>query len=166
MRQLWAPWRMPYLRGEQPHVEGCVFCRKLDAVDADEHVLYRGEHSFAVLNRYPYSNGHLMVVPSAHVASLRDLGQSVVLEMMWLVQQSERILISKLGPEGFNVGINEGRAAGAGIEEHLHIHVVPRWEGDANYMTVIAETRVIPELLSATYDRLAPAFAEFKRSSG
>jgi ATP adenylyltransferase len=157
---------MPYLRGEQPHMEGCVFCRKLDAEDVDEHVLCRGDHSFVVLNRYPYSNGHLMVVPYAHVASLRDLDERVVREMMWLVREAERILIEEFGPEGFNVGINEGRAAGAGIEEHLHIHVVPRWEGDANYMTVIAETRVIPELLSATYDRLAPAFADLGRTRG
>jgi ATP adenylyltransferase len=158
MKQLWAPWRMTYLRGEHKPVEGCVFCHKVDAADAAEHVLYRGSTCFVVLNRYPYSNGHMMVVPYAHVSSLTALSDEVLLEVFQLVRKVEHVLISAAAPQGFNVGINEGQAAGAGIEEHLHVHVVPRWEGDANYMTVIAGTRVIPESLDETYALLRPLF--------
>jgi ATP adenylyltransferase len=158
MRQLWAPWRMTYLRGEHDMVEGCVFCHKVDADDAEEHVLYRGATCFVVLNRYPYSNGHTMVVPYAHVSSLTALTDDVLLEVFRLVRKAERILMTAAAPQGFNVGINEGHAAGAGIEEHLHVHIVPRWEGDANYMTVIGRTRVIPETLDETYVMLRPLF--------
>ncbi len=154
---------MPYLRGEHRVVEGCVFCHKIAADDAEEHVLYRGEHCFVVLNRYPYSNGHLMVVPYAHVSSLQDLEASVLLEMIQLVQEAERILGEVQGPDGYNVGVNEGSAAGAGIEEHIHMHVVPRWEGDANYMTVIGQTRVIPQTLNGTYAMLRPHFDRISR---
>ena len=158
MRRLWAPWRMPYLRGEAKPVEGCVFCRKIEAEDAAEHVLFRGRHCFVVLNRYPYSNGHLMVVPYAHVGALGQLGDEVLLELVQTVCRAQSVLTQGFGPQGFNVGINEGHAAGAGIEEHIHVHVVPRWEGDANYLTVIGETRVIPQMLDQTYALLRPLF--------
>lgn len=158
MRQLWAPWRMPYLRGEHKRVEGCVFCRKLTADDGVEHVLYRGARAFVVLNRYPYSNGHLMVVPYQHTGGLEYLDDATLLEMMQLVRHALRILRTTQGPEGFNVGVNEGSAAGAGVEEHVHLHIVPRWRGDANYMTVIGETRVIPEMLDESYALLRPYF--------
>ncbi|MGC9469626.1 MAG: HIT family protein [Anaerolineae bacterium] len=159
---MWAPWRMPYLRGECREVEGCIFCKKRDADDAEEHILFRGLHCFVMLNRYPYSNGHLMVVPYAHVSSLVALDDEVLLEMLQLVRVSQRILMETQGPTGFNVGVNEGSAAGAGIEEHIHMHVVPRWEGDANYMTVIGETRVIPQMLDDTYALLRPHFDRYR----
>lgn len=158
MKQIWAPWRMSYLRGERPKVDGCVFCQKVTQADNGEHILYRGRHCYVMLNRYPYSNGHMMVVPYAHVSALTALGDAALLEMFQLVQHAQRILQEAQGPEGFNVGINEGSAAGAGIEEHLHVHVVPRWAGDANYMTVVGETRVIPQMLDETYAMLRPYF--------
>ncbi len=160
MKQLWAPWRMAYLQGEEDRVGGCVFCHKKENVsdDAEAHVLYHGDHCFVVLNRYPYSNGHLMIVPYAHISSLLDLDETTLLEMTKLVQHALRILEQTQGPEGFNVGINQGSAAGAGITAHLHLHIVPRWEGDANYMTVIAETRIIPQMLDETYAALRPHF--------
>jgi len=158
MRQLWAPWRMAYLRGEHDPVDGCVFCHKVDADDVTEHVLYRGTTCFTVLNRYPYSNGHMMVVPYAHVSSLTALSDEVLLEVIQSVCRAERVLLDAASPQGFNVGINEGHAAGAGIEEHIHVHIVPRWDGDANYMTVIGGTRVIPESLDETYAMLRPLF--------
>jgi ATP adenylyltransferase len=159
---------MPYLQGDHPKMDGCVFCHKVDADDAEQHVLYRGEFCFVVLNRYPYSNGHMMVVPYAHVSRLVELENPALLELLQLAQHAQRILRDSQGPQGFNLGINEGSAAGAGIEEHLHLHVVPRWAGDANYMTVIGETRVIPQLLSETYLVLRPLFdrIEPSRSAG
>lgn len=159
MKQLWAPWRMDYLQGEgKEEVEGCIFCNKIERPDEEEHILYRGARSYVTLNRYPYNNGHLMVVPYAHVRGLEDLDTEILLEMMQLVQASLRILSGVYAPEGFNVGINEGAAAGAGIEEHLHVHVVPRWSHDANYMTTIGQTRVIPEMLDETYAIFRPHF--------
>lgn len=158
MKQLWAPWRMPYLRGEHVKVEGCLFCRKLDQEDASEHVLYRGERCFVVLNRFPYNNGHLMVVPYAHTGQLEDLDDATLLEMMQLVRHSLRFLRHVYNPNGFNVGVNEGSAAGAGVAEHVHLHIVPRWDGDANYMTVVGGTRVIPESLDDTYAAFRPLF--------
>lgn len=162
MKQLWAPWRMSYLQEDHPRVKGCVFCEKVDADDELQQVLYRGETCYVALNRYPYSNGHLMIVPYAHVSRLAALNDAALLEMMQLAQHTQRILREAQGPEGFNLGINEGSAAGAGIEEHLHLHIVPRWAGDANYMTVIAETRVIPQMLEATYALLRPYFDQLR----
>ncbi|MGC9521724.1 MAG: HIT family protein [Anaerolineae bacterium] len=163
MKRIWAPWRMRYLKGEHRAVEGCVFCHKITADDAEEHVLYRGKHCFVVLNRFPYSNGHLMIVPYAHVSSIQDLEAPVLLEMVQLLQEAQRILGEVQAPDGYNVGINEGSAAGAGIEEHIHMHIVPRWEGDANYMTVIGDTRVIPQSLDDTYAMLRPHFDRISR---
>jgi ATP adenylyltransferase len=149
---------MSYLRGEAEPVGRCVFCRKIEAVDAAEHVLYRGPHCFVVLNRYPYSNGHLLVVPYSHVGALAQLADEVLLDLIQTVCAAQSVLRKASGPQGFNVGINEGHAAGAGIEAHIHVHIVPRWEGDANYLTVIGETRVIPQMLDQTYALLRPLF--------
>ena len=149
---------MPYLRGSDDDSEGCIFCNKVSSSDATGHVLYRGRTCFVVLNRYPYSNGHMMIVPYAHVSSLIQLDDAVLLEMLQLAREAQRVLLESAGPQGFNVGINEGSAAGAGIEEHIHMHIVPRWEGDANYMTVIGGTRVIPQMLDETYAELRPLF--------
>jgi ATP adenylyltransferase len=149
---------MSYLRRGDKPAEGCVFCHKIAAADEVEHVLYRAEHCFVMLNRYPYSNGHLMVVPYMHVSSLTQLGDETLHELFQTVCLAQTVLEQATGPQGFNVGINEGHAAGAGIEEHIHVHIVPRWEGDANYLTVVGETRVIPQMLDQTYVLLRPFF--------
>ncbi|MGC9395261.1 MAG: HIT family protein [Anaerolineae bacterium] len=158
MKQLWAPWRMPYLRGENTKVAGCLFCQKLTQEDAVEHILYRGARCAVMLNRFPYTNGHMMVVPYTHIGMLEDLDDATLLEMMQLVQHSLRALRQVFNPQGFNVGVNEGSVAGAGVAEHVHLHIVPRWAGDVNYMTVIGETRVIPQSLDETYAAFRPLF--------
>ena len=165
MKQLWAPWRMPYLRGENPKVDGCMFCEKLKSADAEEHILYRGVRCFVVLNRFPYSNGHMMVVPYRHTERLEELDDETSLELMQLVRHSLTFLREAYHPDGFNVGVNEGSAAGAGVAEHVHLHIVPRWRGDANYMTVIGETRVIPESLDDTYATFRPYFDALKTAT-
>ena len=158
MKQLWAPWRMPYLRGENAHVAGCLFCHKLTQGDAAEHILYRGAHCAVMLNRFPYTNGHMMVVPYTHTGSLETLDDAILLETMRLVQHCLRALRQVFNPQGFNIGVNEGHVAGAGVAEHIHLHIVPRWAGDVNYMTVVGETRVIPQSLDDTYAQLRPLF--------
>lgn len=139
----------------------CVFCNKiLPGDDRAEHVLWRGELAFMVLNRYPYNNGHLLILPYAHVASLEDLPPAVLTEMMLLVNRGLAALRKAMDPHGFNVGLNLGRAAGAGIESHVHIHVVPRWGGDTNFMTTVSDTRNIPETLDQSFDRLCRVLRE------
>lgn len=162
MKQLWAPWRMTYLKGENPRADGCVFCEKLKCDDATEHVLYRGEHCYVALNRFPYNNGHMMVIPYTHTGALPDLDDATLLEMMQLVRHCLGFLGEVYGPQGFNVGMNLGSAAGAGVAEHVHLHIVPRWAGDANYMTVVGETRVIPESLDETYATFRACFDDLK----
>lgn len=156
MKRLWAPWRLSYLRSDASDREkGCLLCDMLHAgEDSKKHVLYRGEHVFVALNLYPYSNGHLMVVPNRHVATLEDLDEATLTELMALTQQCLALLRTAYKPEGFNVGFNIGSAAGAGIADHLHQHVVPRWVGDTNFMSTVAETRVIPEWIDQTYAEL------------
>ncbi len=154
---LWAPWRMEYILGEK--VEGCIFCTKpQEQQDAKNYIVWRGSHAFIIFNRYPYNNGHLMIVPYAHVASLSALAAVQQAELMELTTRCEHILTRVLRPQGFNIGINLGTAAGAGIAEHLHLHIVPRWAGDTNYMTVVGDVRVIPQHLDETYQMLAPHF--------
>lgn len=144
---------MEYLVSEKR--DGCVFCEKM-ASDADREnlVLYRGERACIMLNLYPYNTGHLMVIPRGHAPSLEDLDAETRQEIMDLITLSLRVLRKALRPDGFNIGVNIGKAAGAGISEHVHVHVVPRWEGDTNFMPIMAETRVMPELLTQTYDKL------------
>ncbi|HYN89977.1 MAG TPA: HIT domain-containing protein [Ardenticatenaceae bacterium] len=140
--------------------EGCPFCRALEAGDdRAEHIVYRGKDAFVILNRYPYNNGHLLIMPYAHVADLDALDEPTRGEMMALVSRSVQALREASRPQGFNVGMNLGEPAGAGVADHLHIHVVPRWSGDTNYMTVVHHVRTIPELLAETYDRLQPILA-------
>lgn len=160
LQRLWTPWRMSYIRGEGKDLGGCPFCvlpRRGD--DAAALILHRGRSVYAILNAYPYNPGHLMVVPYRHVAGLEELTEQEVREMAGLVQRSVRALRSASGPHAFNIGMNIGTLAGAGIAEHLHQHVVPRWSGDTNFMPVVGQTRVLPELLEETYARLAPAFS-------
>ncbi|MFB0546158.1 MAG: HIT domain-containing protein [Anaerolineae bacterium] len=144
---------MKYLVGEKP--QGCIFCNKIaEDNDRENFVLYRGPKSCLMLNLYPYNSGHLMAIPYEHAPSLESLEEDTLLELMLLVRKSLTALRKLMNPDGFNVGVNIGKASGAGIDEHVHIHIVPRWEGDTNFMPVFAETRVVPELLHDTYDKL------------
>ena len=157
MRSLSAPWRMPYLMTSGSG-GGCIFCEALDGDDRDRLVLHRGRTGFVLLNRYPYSSGHAMVAPIAHEGELSALGEECLAEMMALLVRLEAALRAEYGPQGFNVGMNLGRCAGAGVEGHVHLHLVPRWSGDTNFMTTTAETRVLPEELTATWERLRRHF--------
>ena len=159
---MWAPWRMEYIAGEHDHGfegERCVFCalpRQED--DARTLILHRGEHAFVIMNAYPYNNGHLMTVPYAHVDDLRDLAPEVLTEMMTLAQTAQGVLAQAMRPQGFNLGLNQGRAAGAGIADHVHLHIVPRWVGDTNFMPVMGDVRVMPQHLGETYALLRGGF--------
>lgn len=156
MKHLWSPWRLEYLTA--PKVEGCVFCYAKESDDDRETlVLLRGERAFLILNRYPYNNGHFMVVPYEHVASLEDLDASTLTEMMLLLNRGLAALRATMHPEGFNVGANLGHCAGAGIEEHVHLHAVPRWSGDTNFMPIVGDMRVVPQTWLETYDELKAA---------
>jgi ATP adenylyltransferase len=157
MERLWTPWRLSYVTAGIPSSQ-CVFCDALARPD-EPLVVHTGERCFVILNKFPYNNGHLMVVPKRHVPRLSDLEPAELLEVMTLSQAAERALATTYAPHGFNVGINLGRSAGAGIGEHLHVHVVPRWDGDTSFMTVFGDTRVLPEELPVTAERLRPAFA-------
>ena len=154
MKRLWAPWRMAWIGGSRP-AAGCVFCTARDGVDdRDALVLLRGAHAFLILNAYPYAPGHLMAVTNRHVAAVGEAQPEELTDAMTLVQRGVAALSLEYRAEGFNVGLNQGRAAGAGIEDHLHVHVVPRWGGDHNFLTVVGDTRVLPEELTTTWDRL------------
>jgi ATP adenylyltransferase len=142
---------------------GCVFCDAADGRRADL-VLVRGDHAYVVLNLYPYNNGHLMVVPNRHVSALGALSEGEILDVMRLTKDAETALLEAYRPDGLNIGINLGRAAGAGIVHHLHVHLVPRWNGDTNFMSAIGEVRVLPEDLTATGNRLRPLFDRLKRA--
>jgi len=163
MRRLWAPWRMKYLTAGKPN--GCIFCEKAaENRDRENLILYRGENGFILLNLYPYTNGHLMVAPYQHVPSIEGVSLPVLADLMSLVQKSLAILRHAMHPDAFNVGINIGTAAGAGIIEHVHIHIVPRWQGDTSFMPVLAETRVVPDFLENTYDLLRKALQELEQA--
>jgi ATP adenylyltransferase len=157
MRRLWTPWRFKYIR-EQRLANGCVFCNAgQGSDDEDLLVVHRAEHSFVMLNRFPYTSGHIMVAPYQHVPRLSLISDQVAEEMMRLARRMEGILEKLYRPDGLNMGMNLGEAAGAGIEKHIHLHVLPRWHGDANFMTTVGETRVLPELLEETYARIRGA---------
>jgi len=157
MEHIWAPWRMEYIQMEKR--EGCVLCEipKQDN-DTANHVLYRGENNFIVLNTYPYNPGHLMIVPYHHVDSLEGLTDDELHEHIDTVRRSISVLREVFNPAGFNLGMNLGKVAGAGIDEHVHTHIVPRWQGDTNCMPVISDTRVIPQALAETYHKLEGKF--------
>lgn len=160
MDYLWTPWRYQYLTaGSKP--DGCVFCTAARERDDRRHlVVHRAEHNFVILNRYPYTSGHVMVVPYQHAASLAEVEDATLTELMMLAKASERHLRAVYRPDGLNLGINLGESAGAGIAGHLHLHALPRWTGDANFMTVVGETRVLPETLDVTWERLRAAFEQ------
>jgi len=156
MDHLWTPWRMTYLTNNQPKPDGCIFCNALATPEKDPQtfILYRGAHCFVILNLYPYNNGHLMIVPLEHVESIETMSIDAVTEMMTLSQHCVGVLRKAYNPQAFNIGINIGAAAGAGVPGHVHLHIVPRWSGDTNFMPVISNTRVIPEMIDETYKRL------------
>lgn len=161
MRNLWAPWRMEYILGKrEPY---CIFCPEGGGLgDPERLILYRGRWTMVMMNKYPYNNGHLLVAPWRHVAGLEDLTEEEMSDLMKKMQMCVKILRRLMHPDGFNVGLNLGGAAGAGVESHLHFHVVPRWEGDTNFMTVFADVRSIPEHLHQTYEKLRPHFDKEK----
>ena len=155
-RNLWAPWRMEYIDSLANEDAGCFLCRDRDhpADDRQQLVLWRGEHSFVVLNRFPYTSGHLLVAPLAHQATLGELDDPTLLEIQHHLVHTQELLSQAIRAQGFNVGINVGRCAGAGLPGHLHYHIVPRWNGDTNFMPVFAGVRVIPQSLTDLYDHL------------
>jgi ATP adenylyltransferase len=153
--RLWAPWRMDYIKQDKPDEEGCLFCRVHAAADdAGNLVLLRGEHAYLMLNAFPYTSGHLMAAPVRHTADFTSLSAAESAELMDLARRGMRALDAVYLPQGYNVGINLGVAAGAGIADHLHVHVVPRWVGDTNFMAAVGDTRVLPESLDETYRKL------------
>jgi ATP adenylyltransferase len=160
MDQLWAPWRMEYI-GKDAAPEGCIFCiQDVPEQDRQRLVLFRGQHAFIMMNRYPYSNGHLLVIPFRHTAEIGELAAEERLELFDLVVLARRVLNRCLHPQGYNIGMNLGKVGGAGVAEHVHFHIVPRWLGDTNFMPVFADVRVIPQHLEATYEMLRKAFDE------
>lgn len=161
MDKLWAPWRMEYIQDIDQRDEGCIFCAKPDEDnDRENLILSRGEKNFIIMNKYPYNNGHLMVVPYEHCSDSSEIDDAVALEMWQLTNTCKAVLTKAFHPDGFNIGMNIGRTAGAGIDQHIHMHIVPRWSGDTNFMPVIGETKVISQGLLEAYDKLAPYFAD------
>jgi ATP adenylyltransferase len=159
-QRIWAPWRLPYVKDASKDSEsGCIFCTK-PAEDDDEAnlIVHRGARCFVILNLFPYTNGHLMVAPFDHLATLQELDSGTLAELMALAQRAMTILDRSYRPHGYNVGFNQGRVAGAGFEAHIHMHVVPRWAGDTNYMPVLADTRVMPQSLEQSYEVLRGEF--------
>ena len=160
-QRIWAPWRLEYVKdASKDSADECIFCAKpADDDDAGNLIIHRGERCFVILNLFPYTNGHLMVAPFEHVGRLQEIDPEVTAEMMALAQRAMSRMEEVYDPEGFNVGINQGRVAGAGVEGHIHLHVVPRWAGDNNYMPVLADTRVMPQSLEESYDALRGGFS-------
>jgi ATP adenylyltransferase len=158
MDYLWTPWRYQYVT-TAGGPGGCVFCSAWKANDDQATlIVHRAEYNFVILNRYPYTSGHIMIVPYVHVATLEELANEALVEMMVLARECERHLRAVYRPEGLNLGINIGKSAGAGIAEHLHMHALPRWTGDTNFMTAVGETRILPEELEVTWSRMRAAF--------
>lgn len=161
MNNLWAPWRMDYI--ENADKEGCFLCDVLsEKNDRKNFLLYRGKEVFVIMNRFPYNSGHLMIVSNEHTPSLLSLSSSCRDEIMQLCGKSMEILKEKLGAQGINCGMNFGRVAGAGVEDHFHMHIVPRWSGDTNFFPIIADTKSLPEYLEKTYDRIIEGFEKIK----
>ena len=161
MEHLWAPWRMEYILGKKE--PGCIFCPDTrQGTDEDNLILFKGRLTMVMMNKYPYNNGHLLVSPLRHVSCLDNLKIEELTDLMLKIKASLQFIKEEMHPDGFNVGLNIGETAGAGMAEHLHFHIVPRWNGDTSYMTVLGEIRVIPEHLKRTYKRLKPYFDKLK----
>jgi ATP adenylyltransferase len=162
VERLWAPWRIRYIENDKS--DGCIFCTKqAQEDDTANHVVWRGERAFVLLNRYPYNNGHLMVAPYAHTGDLEDLTAEDAAEVLALCQDAVRVLKQTFKPDGLNVGLNLGAAAGAGVKDHLHFHIVPRWAGDTNFMSVVADVRVIPQSLDQAHHILVQGLEDLRR---
>ncbi|SFM59470.1 HIT family protein [Thermodesulforhabdus norvegica] len=157
MKNLWAPWRIDYILGKrEPY---CIFCPEGGGLSDEERlILYRGKRIMVVMNKYPYNNGHLLIAPWRHVSDITELSRDELLDINLCIQHSVSILRKVMKPTGFNIGLNLGESAGAGIKEHIHFHVVPRWDGDTNFMAALADIRCIPEHLRSTYEKLRPYF--------
>ncbi|GAB6270378.1 MAG: HIT domain-containing protein [Smithella sp.] len=159
METMFAPWRMEYLVCEKQ--DGCVFCKC--SIRCDDYIVFEGKTCFVMLNRYPYVNGHLMIIPERHVGDIAELTSEERIEIFTLLDASIKVMKEAMNPQGFNIGMNLGKAAGAGIAEHAHVHVIPRWEGDTNFMSVVGHVRVIPEDLAITAAKFAPLFKKYCR---
>lgn len=163
MKQLWAPWRMTFLKSTPDKKVACIFCDLLSQKnDSENLILYRSQHSFVILNKYPYNNGHLMVIPLKHTNDLDQLNPTEHTELITLSNHCIKALKETYKPEGFNLGMNLGAAGGAGIREHLHFHIVPRWTGDTNFMPVLADTKSMPQHLEESFKELEPYFRRLK----
>jgi len=163
MKQLWAPWRIKYIL-EADKADGCIFCDKpKEDKDQENLILYRGRKCFVMMNKFPYNNGHLMIAPYRHTADLAGLSPEEREELMALAGMSVEVLERTLSAQGFNIGMNLGRVAGAGIDQHLHLHVVPRWSGDTNFMPILGDVKVISEALEETYRKLRSGFEDLAR---
>lgn len=157
MEKLYAPWRMKFIKSKKP--DGCIFCK--DSIRNEDLVLYDGKTAFVMMNRYPYISGHLMIIPFRHVSQMEDLLPEEKLEIFNLQDMAVRVLKKVMNPDGFNIGMNLGKAAGAGVDDHIHVHVVPRWSGDTNFMSVVGDVRVIPEDIYKTCELLMPHFKNY-----
>jgi len=162
--RLYSPWRLEYVTSAAQPVVGCIFCAALSKADDEPLIIAREAFAFVILNLYPYNSGHLMVVPNRHAGSLAELRQEELLDVMRLTQRAEAALTEVYRPHGLNVGVNIGKAAGAGIADHLHVHLVPRWDGDTNFMSVVGGVRVLPEEVPVTAARLKPVFERLSGS--
>jgi len=163
MSNIWAPWRMEFIEGLRNKPEGCIFCTlQEEGDDREKLVLARTAHAYVVMNKYPYNSGHLLIVPNGHKEKLTDLSAEEQADLMNLAAQSVDILMDTLNAEGANCGVNVGRAGGAGVADHVHMHVVPRWNGDTNFMPIMSDTRSMPEYLEQTYDKLVGGFSKIK----
>ncbi len=163
VENIFAPWRKDFIEKKEPKEEGCIFCNRSKMVESiDSLVVYKGLYSFVLLNKYPYNNGHLMIAPYKHTSELSDLDVDEYAELMKNIILSINVLKEAYNPQGFNIGMNLGSVAGAGIAEHLHWHIVPRWSGDTNFMPIIGQTKVLHEILSDTFQRVFPIFEKLK----
>jgi ATP adenylyltransferase len=158
MEKLYAPWRMTFIKSEKP--AGCIFCK--GSIRCEDLVLFEGNTAFVMINRYPYISGHLMIIPFRHVSQMEDLLPEEKLEIFNFQVMSVRVLKKAMDPDGFNIGMNLGKAAGAGVDDHIHVHVVPRWSGDTNFMSVVSDVRVIPEDIYKTCELLMPHFRNYR----
>lgn len=160
MKYLWAPWRMTYILDNEQ--KGCIFCKKpKEKKDRENLILYRGRYACVMMNRFPYNNGHLMVFPKRHCPRLEELKDKEFYELFLLIKTSIRVIKDQLHPNGFNIGVNVGKVGGAGFDRHVHFHIVPRWNGDTNFMPVISDTKVIPEYLETTYQKIYSVFESY-----
>ena len=159
MKKMWAPWRLEYIKNAEKNSQSCIFCTKpVENKDKENLIVHKDTYCFVILNKYPYNNGHLMVVPFEHKSDLLQFSDAVLLNVQNVIQKAIAALTNTMEPHGFNIGVNMGRAAGAGIVDHLHYHLVPRWNGDTNYMPVLTDTKVVSEALDHTWEKLNNEF--------